>query len=71
MCDCTTSPAPSQTEKDILLREELEEVKRSHPDKVKLWFTLDKPPQGEAAFVQPSSSVIAVRQCLNQYICAL
>ncbi|XP_074534144.1 NADH-cytochrome b5 reductase 2 [Halichoeres trimaculatus] len=35
----------NQTEKDILLREELEEVKKNHPDKVNLWFTLDKPPQ--------------------------
>ncbi|XP_034541831.1 NADH-cytochrome b5 reductase 2 [Notolabrus celidotus] len=35
----------NQTEKDILLREELEEVKKNHPDKVHLWFTLDKPPQ--------------------------
>merc|ERR1712002_53944 len=35
----------NQTEKDILLREELEQVKKSHPDKVKLWYTLDKPPQ--------------------------
>ncbi|XP_070687042.1 NADH-cytochrome b5 reductase 2 [Pempheris klunzingeri] len=33
----------NQTEKDILLREELEEVERKHPDKVKLWFTLDRP----------------------------
>ncbi|XP_072242715.1 NADH-cytochrome b5 reductase 2 [Leuresthes tenuis] len=35
----------NQTEKDILLREELEEVLKNHPDKVKLWYTLDKPPQ--------------------------
>ncbi|XP_041853105.1 NADH-cytochrome b5 reductase 2 [Melanotaenia boesemani] len=35
----------NQTEKDILLRKELEEAKRNHPDKVKLWYTLDKPPQ--------------------------
>ncbi|KAK2841835.1 hypothetical protein Q5P01_012035 [Channa striata] len=35
----------NQTEKDILLRDELEEVKKNHPDKVKLWYTLDKPPQ--------------------------
>uniref|UniRef100_A0A3Q3XMS2 NADH-cytochrome b5 reductase n=1 Tax=Mola mola TaxID=94237 RepID=A0A3Q3XMS2_MOLML len=35
----------NQTEKDILLREELEEVKRNHPDRVQLWFTLDKPPK--------------------------
>ncbi|XP_022053039.1 NADH-cytochrome b5 reductase 2 [Acanthochromis polyacanthus] len=35
----------NQTEKDILLREELDEVRRNHPDEVKVWFTLDKPPQ--------------------------
>lgn len=35
----------NQTEKDILLREELEEVKRNHPERLQLWFTLDKPPQ--------------------------
>lgn len=35
----------NQTEKDILLREELEEVKRNYPDKLSLWYTLDKPPQ--------------------------
>lgn len=33
----------NQTEKDILLREELDEVKKN--DRVKVWFTLDKPPQ--------------------------
>ncbi|CAL8262435.1 unnamed protein product [Merluccius merluccius] len=36
----------NQTEKDILLREELEEVKSHHPDKLQLWFTLDKPSEG-------------------------
>ncbi|RVE71420.1 hypothetical protein OJAV_G00051640 [Oryzias javanicus] len=36
----------NQTEKDILLREELDEVQKNHPDQVKLWYTLDKPPQG-------------------------
>lgn len=35
----------NQTEKDILLREELEQVKKDHPDKLNLWYTLDKPPQ--------------------------
>ncbi|XP_026222199.1 NADH-cytochrome b5 reductase 2 [Anabas testudineus] len=35
----------NQTEKDILLRAELEEVKKNYPDKVKLWFTLDRPPK--------------------------
>lgn len=36
-----------QTEKDILLREELEEAQKDHPEKVKVWYTLDKPPLGE------------------------
>uniref|UniRef100_A0A1A8MZT3 NADH-cytochrome b5 reductase n=1 Tax=Nothobranchius pienaari TaxID=704102 RepID=A0A1A8MZT3_9TELE len=35
----------NQTEKDILLREELEELQKNHPEKVKLWYTLDKPAQ--------------------------
>ncbi|XP_010881833.2 NADH-cytochrome b5 reductase 2 [Esox lucius] len=34
----------NQTEKDILLRKELEEVLKSHPDQLNLWYTLDKPP---------------------------
>jgi len=40
-----------QTEKDILLREELEEVLKNHPDEVKLWYTLDKLPQSEISFL--------------------
>ncbi|KAK7892043.1 hypothetical protein WMY93_024006 [Mugilogobius chulae] len=35
----------NQTEKDILLRKELEEVKKNHSDQFSLWYTLDKPPQ--------------------------
>ncbi|XP_066529153.1 NADH-cytochrome b5 reductase 1 [Hoplias malabaricus] len=34
----------NQTEKDILLRDELEEIQARHPDKFKLWFTVDKAP---------------------------
>ncbi|XP_062856880.1 NADH-cytochrome b5 reductase 2 isoform X2 [Trichomycterus rosablanca] len=36
----------NQTEKDILLKKELEEVVKNHPDKLHLWYTLDRPPQG-------------------------
>ncbi|XP_051740340.1 NADH-cytochrome b5 reductase 2 [Ctenopharyngodon idella] len=36
----------NQTEKDILLRKELDEVHRNHPDKLNLWYTLDKPSEG-------------------------
>lgn len=31
----------NQTEKDILLRDELEEIQARHPNKFNLWFTLD------------------------------
>ncbi|KAB5536983.1 hypothetical protein PHYPO_G00113540 [Pangasianodon hypophthalmus] len=34
----------NQTEKDILLRDELEEIQARHPDKFKLWFTVDQAP---------------------------
>ncbi|XP_071830650.1 NADH-cytochrome b5 reductase 3-like [Apostichopus japonicus] len=33
----------NQTENDILLREELEEIAREHPTRMKLWYTLDRP----------------------------
>nr|XP_006642685.1 PREDICTED: NADH-cytochrome b5 reductase 2 [Lepisosteus oculatus] len=36
----------NQSEKDILLRAELEDVARNHADQIKLWYTLDKAPQG-------------------------
>ncbi|XP_053741536.1 NADH-cytochrome b5 reductase 2 [Synchiropus splendidus] len=36
----------NQTEKDVLLRDELEALKKERPDQLKIWFTLDRPPQG-------------------------
>ncbi|XP_028810638.1 NADH-cytochrome b5 reductase 3 [Denticeps clupeoides] len=36
----------NQTEKDILLRTELEELQARHPSRFKLWFTLDRAPDG-------------------------
>ncbi|XP_057390315.1 NADH-cytochrome b5 reductase 1 isoform X2 [Balaenoptera acutorostrata] len=36
----------NQTEKDIILREDLEELQARHPNHFKLWFTLDHPPEG-------------------------
>nr|AEE62055.1 unknown [Dendroctonus ponderosae] len=35
----------NQTEKDILVRKELEEVAQKHPDQFELWYTLDTPPE--------------------------
>uniref|UniRef100_A0AAY5KXX7 NADH-cytochrome b5 reductase n=1 Tax=Esox lucius TaxID=8010 RepID=A0AAY5KXX7_ESOLU len=36
----------NQTEKDILLRDELEEIQAREPDRFKLWFTVDRAPDG-------------------------
>ncbi|XP_017786683.1 PREDICTED: NADH-cytochrome b5 reductase 3 isoform X2 [Nicrophorus vespilloides] len=36
----------NQTEKDILVRKELETAAKEHPDQFKLWYTLDTPPEG-------------------------
>ncbi|KAF5918822.1 hypothetical protein HPG69_005860 [Diceros bicornis minor] len=36
----------NQTEEDILVRKELEEIARTHPDQFNLWYTLDRPPVG-------------------------
>uniref|UniRef100_A0A672I2V8 NADH-cytochrome b5 reductase n=1 Tax=Salarias fasciatus TaxID=181472 RepID=A0A672I2V8_SALFA len=36
----------NQTEKDILLREELEQLETEHPENLRVWFTLDRPEPG-------------------------
>ncbi|XP_074660898.1 NADH-cytochrome b5 reductase 3-like isoform X2 [Tubulanus polymorphus] len=36
----------NQTEQDILLREELEEIASSHRKRFKLWYTVDRAPEG-------------------------
>lgn len=36
-----------QSEKDILLREELDELAKKHPDQFKVWYTVDKAAEGE------------------------
>ncbi|XP_077194002.1 NADH-cytochrome b5 reductase 3 isoform X2 [Paroedura picta] len=36
----------NQTEQDILLRPELEEIQAQHPDRFKLWYTLDRASEG-------------------------
>ncbi|XP_061750921.1 NADH-cytochrome b5 reductase 2 [Nerophis ophidion] len=63
----------NQSEKDILVREELMEAQKNYPDKLRLWFTLDKPSPGwkygsgfvtstmiEAHLPAPSSDVLVV-----------
>ncbi|XP_029678695.1 NADH-cytochrome b5 reductase 3-like [Formica exsecta] len=36
----------NQTEKDILLRDELDDIAEKHPNKLKLWYTLDTSSEG-------------------------
>lgn len=36
----------NQTEKDILVRKELEDCANNHAKQFKLWYTLDTPPEG-------------------------
>jgi len=34
----------NQSEEDIFLRDELEELQRTHPTRFKVWYTVDRPP---------------------------
>ena len=36
----------NQSEEDILLREELEEVQKEFPARFSLWYTVDRPTEG-------------------------
>lgn len=45
--------APCNAEEDILLRQELDAMAEEHPDRVKIYYVLDKPP----AVRQPSTVV--------------
>ncbi|CAI5453014.1 unnamed protein product [Caenorhabditis angaria] len=35
----------NQTEEDILCRQELDELEKQHPDRFRVWYTVDRPPQ--------------------------
>ncbi len=42
--------AALQTEKDILLQDELEQIKDKYPNRFKLWYTVDRPDEGSYRF---------------------
>jgi cytochrome-b5 reductase len=42
----------NQTEKDILLRKELEQVANEYADRFKLWYTVDKATEGMHLFLK-------------------
>ena len=51
----------NQSEEDILLREELEEVQKQFPERFQLWYTVDRPTEGpcfSVIFVQAKTSSI-------------
>ena len=51
----------NQSEEDILLREELEEVQKQFPERFQLWYTVDRPTEGSCfsvIFVQVKTSSI-------------
>lgn len=43
---CLSLLFANQTEDDILLRRELEQVQEEHPDRFKLWYTVDRAKEG-------------------------
>jgi len=43
---CLSLLLANQSEDDILLRKELEDVEKEHPDRFKLWYTVDRPNEG-------------------------
>lgn len=43
----------NQTEADILLRQELEEAAAEHPDRLRIWYTVDRPVDGNQSFFFP------------------
>lgn len=47
----------NRTEDDILCREELESIRDKYPHRVKLWFTLDTPSNGNDYFYSANISV--------------
>ncbi|XP_029063047.1 NADH-cytochrome b5 reductase 3 [Monodon monoceros] len=63
----------NQTQEEILVRKELEEVDRTHPKQFNLWYTLDRPPVAPAhgldsrrTRVHLSQGGVHPRRCLQQ-----
>ena len=53
-----------------MLREELEQVQKDHPDRFKLWYTVDRPGEGKiylAKKVMKINKVLDSTQLFNFY----
>ena len=47
---CLSLLFANQSEDDILVREELEALQAEHPDRFKLWYTVDRPKEGKKIY---------------------
>ena len=60
----------NQTEKDILLREEIEEIKKNNPTRFSFMYTIDRPEEGwnyEKGFIKVSfvTTITGAAYCLR------
>ncbi|XP_023180204.1 NADH-cytochrome b5 reductase 3 isoform X3 [Drosophila hydei] len=46
----------NQSEKDILLRDELDELAKKHPDQFKVWYTVDKAAEAHKRMPRPANA---------------
>lgn len=58
-----TSTLILQTENDILLRAELEDIAKRHPEQFVLWYTLDRPPKGRDTWKCLCLSLSGLHSC--------
>ena len=56
----------NQSEGDILVRQELEGYQKEYPDQFKLWYTLDRPEQGNAIANAQSYLYLIYIDCSNK-----
>ena len=78
---CLSLLFANQTEEDILLRKELEAVQTEHPDRFKLWYTVDRPGEGwqyssgfvsaeiiqKALFPPSGDNLVSIQQTLLEH----
>ena len=78
---CLSLLFANQTEDDILLRKELEAVQTEHPDRFKLWYTVDRPGEGwqyssgfvsaeiiqKALFPPSGDNLVSIQQTLPEH----
>ena len=65
---CLSLLFANQTEEDILLRAELEAVAAEHPDRFKLWYTVDRPGEGwQYSSGAPCKLIAEIAEIISQF----